>query len=370
MPKHRALKCTSDSSSSDYGVPDTCGFGQCRGPFQDVVNIYSVSSIGCDTSSCPNDSDGAFSDLCETDTLSKCPKIEHAVKVEGSSSSSSSSSSSGSDSRGRCDRCKYKRCRCHLGQCNYRAILCESESGSDCDSDDCTDRAFIAPIPGCNIGMMPGWSDCTTDDSDDECERCRKPRDQCGCYNCPDCGRRRKHCTCKGGKDRKEVKVKVDVTICKVCLYPANKCKCGDKRPIKPKGRSFEVTFVAKTGHCWERRICCHRNGKFDSKPHCVAIDSVKGKDIHLTRGHVYEFKITPVNGVVYSFYFTTDPLGGPTGHACDSSNYRASKLAGCPEPCSSGAVILTASADLPKQFYYQCVEVPCMGGFVYIHDK
>ena len=335
MPKARAFECGSDSSSCNYGVPDNCGLGACQGPFQDLVDIYSVSSIGCDSSSCPQESSGAFSDLCESDTMSKCPRIEHQVKVCDSSSSSSSSS-------GRCGRCHYRRCKCNKAQCNFKALLCADESCSDSDSD-CSDGAYIAPIPGCNVAIGCGFSDCSSESDSDSFEPCDK-------------------------------KKRVKVETCVKCLYPVGPkgCKCGAGIDIKIKVdvRVFNVSFVVKRGHPWEKRICIQQGNKIIAKPHCIAIDGVAGKDLHLTRGHTYEFNVIQIKGVNYTLFFTRDPLGGPQGHACADRGYVAGVLKECPTVCTGGTVKFTISSSCPKQFYYQCREVPCMGGIVYVHDK
>lgn len=359
MGKHRRLQCASDSSSSDYGVPGNCRLGGCNAPFQEVVNIYSVSSIGCDESSCPDPSDGAFSELCETDTLSRCPKIEHYVKE---SKSSSSSCTDKSDRHGRCGECKYRRCRCARGEYNLRAILCESSDESS-DSSDCdTDRAFIAPIAGCHNAMMGGWSDTTSASDSDECERCRKPHDKCGCYKCRDCGKKRKDCTCH--KRKEQPKPRKDTRSCAACAYPSDKCKCLDKDlPIKLKGKEYNVKFQSKRGHPWEHRIV-------DSNQ-AIAIDGVLGKELHLTRGHVYKFNVSQsLLGSKLSFYFTADVQGGPVGQAADSPTYDPVKLPGTFEPVSSGTVFLRIDDSFPKLFYYQCREQRCMGGLVFVHDK
>lgn len=380
MGKHRRLQCSSDSSSSDYGVPNNCGLGGCQAPFQEIVNIYSVSSIGCDESSCPDRSDGAFSELCESATLSTCPRVEHYVKESKSSSSSScSSSNSSTDKHGRCGECKYKRCRCQRGECNYRAILCESsdDCSDSCDSD--TDRAFIAPIAGCNNALMQGWSDCTSDSSSDECERCRKPHDKCSCYNCRDCGRKRKDCSCHGKKkhdekrsDDKKHMDKREQRGCAACAYPLDKCKCLDKEvPVKLKGKEYNVKFQSKKGHPWAPRIVSIKNGKTTNVDQAIAIDGVLGKELHLTRGNLYKFNISQsLLGSTYSFYFTADVQGGPVGEAADSPTYDPVKLPGTPDPVSNGTVFLKADASLPKMFYYQCREQRCMGGVVFVHDK
>lgn len=327
MPKQRAFQCSSDSSSCGYGVPDNCGLGQCQGPFQDNVQVYSVSSVGCDSSSCPVESSGAFSDLCESDTMSKCPRIKHQVKVEKDCSSSSSSS-------GRCGVCHYRRCKCNKGGgCNYKAILCADESCSDSDSD-CSDGAYIAPIPGCNIAVGCDFSDCSSSSDSDSCDPCPKKKRE-----------------------------KIVVEVCGGCQYPPSACKCVGIR-AGSQTRVITVTFVAKSGHPWANRICLQQGAKCVTKPHCIAIDGVKGKSIHLTRGHKYQLVIAEFS-VKYTFCFTTDPFGGPKHHACVGG-----QVSGVVKGCAIVDGYFTVGKECPKQFYYQCKEVPCMGGIVYVHDR
>lgn len=167
---------------------------------------------------------------------------------------------------------------------------------------------------------------------------------------------------------------------CERCLYPEAYCKCtkdtyargtqfsvrSDKPAESAHGpggsmRTFNITFPSKEGHPWAPRIYPQNR--------CIAVNGIRGADIHLNRGHSYVFNIHSDDDKD-SFYFTEDCQGGPIGQAADSPNYDPAKLVGTSDPVSSGKMIFEASLGLPKTFYYQSRQHRCMGGVVFIHDN
>lgn len=133
-----------------------------------------------------------------------------------------------------------------------------------------------------------------------------------------------------------------------------------DKKKDDMKCRTFWVDFVNKSGAPWSHRIT--------STDLCISVNKEKGPDIHLTRGHYYRFMIKGSTGM--NFYFTIDPQGGPIGECADSPYYDPLPIHGTPSPTGSGEIILHATKQLPKSFYYQCKTHRCMGGRVFIHDS
>jgi hypothetical protein len=104
---------------------------------------------------------------------------------------------------------------------------------------------------------------------------------------------------------------------------------------------------------------------------YAYAVNGTPGGDIHLYRGKTYCFNViqpTDHGGQYYShFYFTRDPVGGPS-NACGDENNLAPPINGSPDPIGSGAVYITIDEYWPKRFWYQSRNFCFMGGMVFVH--
>jgi len=145
---------------------------------------------------------------------------------------------------------------------------------------------------------------------------------------------------------------------------------CSGKTTVEVKktyvtGQIFEVGLASKCGHPWEHRI-------LDSTRAWMVNGSL-GKTIHVKRGNTYLFKVNQsadAKGIYqHHLYFTTDPIGGKRGEACDNGMHDACPLALSPSPIASGSVALKIHDTYPDTFYYQCRNHKAMGGLVVV-DK
>ena len=343
--KHLRVNCNSTSSSSSSSscdnscVPQGCNRGcpqdkcKCkRSSSSDTCEescsgYKGLSSIPCSSGSSSSSSECDEYDyeyLCKPQK-EKCHKVEHCDKKprkQHKKKTHKKKCKNGCD----CD------CDCDVADqvCPIVRDGCESSSSSCSSSSTCSSAvSIIVPDLGCEYGRKCEWTDKVEkdccDSSSDDCDKKHRRKD--------------------GAK-------------CSKCAYPHKHCKCH-----KIKGRSFEVSYVNKEGHPWQHRITTISS--------CIAIDGKKGPDVHLTRGHVYQFIINPEGLLAdQDFYFTHDVQGGPIGQCADSPTYDPIKLPGTPEPVASGMMILKADWNLPKTFYYQSKMNRCCGGRVFIHDK
>lgn len=387
--KHRKIVCSSEDSSDshDYGcVPnyaceetssDHCpgfkvGVKGCRQPY---------SSIDCcDLDQCEAPRYG-FSVLCDSQTESKCPEIEHCKVDKRKKCETDGCCESWSEcTPDPCDKkCKPKAyAKCDKREWSNLCGPCDDSSEDSCES---SIHVYKVPAPACNVGTRNKYLDtCFDSDSEDEycddkkkkkCKDCRYSLKNCKCKSdtesCNDCKHPPKNCKCNKDSEScngckrllKHCKCKSDTESesCKDCRYPPKHCKCRTETEDclkKPMGRTFNVSFASKVGHPWEDRI---------EGAEGIVVDKVLGKSLHFTRGNVYLFKVSQEEDHLHhTFYLTADPLGGP-GEV-------ASKLPGSFEPLSDGTACLMIGASMPKIFYYQCRQHRMMGGLCFVHDS
>lgn len=339
--------CTSTDSSEcgvGCGVPNPrCCPKKCSNPFLNAPAYYDFdcSSIQCCDPQCKPECDG---DLCDTDTLTTCPKVEHYYKQDMSCSSSSAADCK-RNRRGKCVECGYKKCKCEKSERCLPELLCyddsdgcSSDSESECEPK-CGWNTPYAPVP-CPVAKKPRWCEKT-----ESCTDSAPCDDKCGKYEKYDkCEKYKKPCPPK--KDHK--------------YYD----DCGKK------GKAFSVTLGSKDSHPWKHRIvgsnsCFHINGK-------------AGKTIHVDEGESYTFNVNvpqqgglPIfGGIPDHFYFTADPQGGRRGQQADSPFYDPLPLPGSPQPIGNGSMTLRVDSSYPPIFYYQSKGHPCMGYMVIKHGK
>lgn len=317
---HKNVDCSSDDS--EVCVQRDCDLRPgCVAPFRTLRgNVFDVSTLKCSSSDC---NDGC-SVLCDSDTMTSCPPVEHCVKKNKKPAREYK------HKKGHCGDCGYRKCKCDSNTHNWSVLLCGDSSDSDCD-DKCEVNVPIAP---CNVAKNKYWEASCRSDSDSDCES--------------DHDHHRKH----------ENKHNDD---CDKCCYPKKHCRCKNKCKDggNVTGRTFNVTLGSKVGHPWEHRIMGSRS---------LHVDGFNGKSIHLTRGHCYKFNVNGLDG--NRFYLTHDVQGGKRGCQADSPLYDPVRLPGTFEPTANGTVELTVTHDLPKIFYYQSRDNNCLGGMVFVHDK
>ena len=288
-----------------------------------------------------------------------------------SSSSSSSSSSSCSE---KCDPCKRPKC----SSSSSSSDCCESSSSS-------SDLDFLAQCRNaksdCSIGSsgnISSDSSCKkksssckeTSSSSSSCQPCKKKKKKkcssssSSSSSCSSSSSSSESCkketsssssSCQPCKKKKEKKCGKCKKV-KCCCPPKKEKKCVEK----VKGRKFCVTVESKCGSPWE----CRNTGET-----VFAIDGVKQKVLHVTRGHSYFFTLNqdPWFDGQYAqhLYFTADILGGPCEGGCD-----AAKLPGSPDPFGCGTACLKIDDCYPDVFYYQSRDFQAAGGIILVHGK
>lgn len=348
MAHRRNFEC-SDDSQGEYCVPGAgiCGLNDCPDPFDNYNPVYVLSANPCDSSCEPYDE--GYSQLCDEQTLSECPPVEHCEIVKKPKKPKC-------DKKGRCRECGYGKCKCEKRECDWFVVLCEDsdcEDGHDCSvTDDCC-SVPIVPCAPCNVGLKEVFEEMAR--GDDSCAPCKKPLPPCEkekkkCWKgCNTCGEEK--CKCK--KDHKKH------DECKGCYYPKDKCRCKSSDSDKPKGRVIKISFGSKREHPWRHRIV-------DSEQ-AIYVDGVAGKSIHLTAGNSYLFEVEKSDSM--DFFLTEDPIGGPRGKWADSPLFEAKPLQGSFEP-AQGKMVMFRPDGRVNQLYYQSRQTGCQGGLVYVHGR
>ncbi len=83
-------------------------------------------------------------------------------------------------------------------------------------------------------------------------------------------------------------------------------------------------------------------------------IDGTQGKELTLTRGETYEFKMGESVGNVHPFYISTDEVGQGGGTYSDGVENN--------EANAGETLTFTPPSDAPDLLYYQCSNHPKMG--------
>jgi hypothetical protein len=340
MGRHDSSSNSASSDSSECGVgcgvPNPrCNPKKCSNPFLNAPAYYDFdcSSIACCDPKCNTD---CGEGLCDTDTLTTCPKVEHFYKKDMSESSSATSECK-RNKRGKCENCGFKKCRCDESERSLPDLLCYDDSDS-CSSDSecepkCGWNVPYAPFPGA-LMKKPKWCE-QTEVSDSS------------------------FCDSSSSKHNKSNHKSDNHKNHKPCPPNPSKNTC------------FTVTMGSKETHPWRNRIV--------GSNLCYMVNGKAGKTIHVDEGESYTFNVsTPLQpvgmsffvGAMDQFYFTSDPQGGRKGQQCDSPNYDPMPLPGSPQPLSNGSMTLYVDASYPPIFYYQSKNHPCMGYMVIKHGK
>jgi len=109
--------------------------------------------------------------------------------------------------------------------------------------------------------------------------------------------------------------------------------------------------------------------GRIDGA-YAFAVNGEACRVLNLNRGSRYYFNIKqplPDGGYNYlnHFYFTADPLGGPS-----NGFYDPIKLECTPDPVAQGTICLDITDDLPSHFFYQSRDTQAMGGIIIVHGE
>jgi len=319
---HQNVDCS--SSDSEVCVQRDCDLKPgCIAPFRTLNGkVFDVSTLKCSSSDCGDGADA----LCDSDTMTSCPTIEHCVKKNKKHARGYK------NRKENCGDCGHKKCRCDSRSNNWSTLLCGDSSDSDC-SDKCEVNVPVAP---CNVVKNKYWeASCRSNSSESS----------------SDCENDNKYKKLNKPVANKPVANK-NSDECAKCCYPKKYCRC-------VQGRKFEIMLGSKVGHPWEHRIMGNR---------AFIVNGVAGKAIHVTRGHTYKFNVKGLDG--NRFYLTHDVQGGMKGVQADSPNFDPVKLPGTHDPMANGEFELNVTHDFPKMFYYQSRDNNCLGGMFFVHEK
>lgn len=117
-----------------------------------------------------------------------------------------------------------------------------------------------------------------------------------------------------------------------------------EKSSITKKVKKFNVNFNKTINHPWKNYIPIQ---------HSIYINGKNGPVLNLYKNRKYIFNIQDDNR--YTFILTDNPCGGPNSEILKYEQ-------------NNKIITIKTNKDLPKYFYYQCLEYSYLGGLIIIN--